>query len=160
MILNHKKCLEYLIYNKSKLTLSIKTRKEIHMLLADELLPPRQIWVIRNTPVNIWWSQYTPLGVASELQSEFTLFLEKLNAIKNPREQSLFIMVFVLYFQMYADVNKRTSRMACLIPLLGHNLPLISLIDVKKKDYITAVLAVYELNDSTLLATLYVKNYL
>jgi tRNA1(Val) A37 N6-methylase TrmN6 len=40
-----------------------------------------------------------------------------------------------------------------------HNLPLISLIDVKKKEYITAILAIYELNNPSLLADIYVDNY-
>ncbi len=46
------------------------------------------------------------------------------------------------------------------LPLLKHNLPLISLISVPKKEYITAILAIYELNDVSLLADVFVENYL
>ena len=160
MILNHKKCLEYLLYTKKSLNYSEKTRSEIHTLLATNLLPSSQLWTIRNSPVDIGGSQYTPLWTYNELKAAFDEFLNKLNQIQNPREQSLFILVFIPYFQLFADVNKRTSRMMCLLPLLKNNLPLLSLIEVKKKEYITAILAVYELNDVSLLATLYVENYL
>lgn len=160
MILNHKKCIEYLIYNKNTLPYAIKTLSEVHTLLADWLLEPSKIWVIRNTPVDIWWSQYTPLWVQSELRTQVEKFLQKLQTINNPREQSFFCLVFLPYFQSFADVNKRTSRMIALLPLLKNNLPLISFIWTKKKDYITAILAIYELHDTSLLANIYTTNYL
>jgi hypothetical protein len=46
------------------------------------------------------------------------------------------------------------------LPLLKHNLPLISLLAVEKRTYISAILAVYELNDVSLLRNLFVDNYL
>jgi Fic family protein len=58
------------------------------------------------------------------------------------------------------DINKRTSRMLTNLPLLKHNLPIISFIAINKKDYITAILAVYELNNTDLLADIFIKNYL
>lgn len=58
------------------------------------------------------------------------------------------------------DINKRTSRMMCNLPLFKHNLPLMSLLQAEKQEYITAVLAIYELNDPSLMAELYTNNYL
>ena len=46
------------------------------------------------------------------------------------------------------------------LPLLKHNLPLISFLAVERKVFITAILAVYELNDVSLLADIFVQNYL
>jgi Fic family protein len=86
--------------------------------------------------------------------------LEKLNEIQNPFEQSLFMLVFIPYFQIFLDINKRTSRMSSNLPLLKHNLPLISLLAVEKRTYINAILAVYELNDVSLLRDMFVENYL
>ena len=58
------------------------------------------------------------------------------------------------------DVNKRIARMAANLPLLKYNLPLISLLDVERKHFITAILAIYELNDVSLLSDIFVQNYL
>jgi hypothetical protein len=46
------------------------------------------------------------------------------------------------------------------LPLLKHNLPLLSLLAIDKRTYITAILAIYELNDVNLMADLFVNNYL
>jgi Fic family protein len=100
-----------------------------------------------------------PLSTKVELEAEFSLFIEKLRSITNPREQSLFVLVFVPYFQAFMDINKRTSRMMANLPLLKNNLPLISLLSVEKKEYITAILAIYELQDTSLLSAIYTENY-
>jgi len=110
MILNHKKAIEYMIYYKKDLDFTKKTFFEIHTLLGDKLLSQNELWVIRNHSVEIWWSSYQPLDNKFQLGQEFEIFLEKLNKIKNPFEQSLFIMVFIPYFQLFSDVSKRVSR--------------------------------------------------
>ena len=160
MILNHKNCIEFIIHNKNNFHYTKKDFCEIQEILWKNLLSDMKLWVFRDTPVDIWWSQYTPLVSGVELNNEFEIFLEKLTMIINPWEKSLFILVFVSYFQAFADVNKRTARMACNIPLIQDNLPVLSLLNVKKSEYITAILAVYELQDVSLLASLYTKNYL
>lgn len=50
--------------------------------------------------------------------------------------------------------------MSANLPLLKHNLPLISFLAVNKRDYITAILAIYELNDTSLLRDIFVDNYI
>ncbi|USN58357.1 MAG: Fic family protein [Candidatus Peribacteria bacterium] len=60
--------------------------------------------------MNIGGSSYTPLSNPFQLEEQFEIFLQKLNEIKNPFEQSLFILVFIPYFQIFMDINKRTSR--------------------------------------------------
>jgi len=160
MILNHKQCIEYMIWYKNEIWYNKQTFYEIHQLLGKDLLPDSQIGIIRSQSVEIWWSVYSPLDNPHTLMSEFELFLTKLNQIINPFEQSIFIMIFIPYFQLFMDINKRTSRMSCNLPLLKHNLPLISLLAISPRDYITAILAVYELQDTSLLAQLYTDNYL
>lgn len=160
MILNHKKCIEYMVFYKKDLPFSKQTFFEIHTLLWDKLLPKENLWIIRNKIVEIGASTYSPLDNKYQLEEQFEIFLQKLNEIQKPFEQSLFILVFVPYFQIFLDINKRTSRMSANLPLLKHNLPLISLLAVEKRTYINAILAIYELNDVSLMRDLFVENYL
>ena len=160
MILNHKKAIEYMIYYKKELDFSKNTFFEIHSLLWEKLLLKNDLWKLRNTIVEIWWSTYSPLDNKYRLEEEFDIFLEKLNCIKNPFEQSLFINVFIPYFQLFLDINKRTSRIMCNLPLIKHNLPVLSLIQCEKKKYIIAILSIYELNNVDLLQNIWTENYL
>lgn len=160
MILNHKKVIEYMLHFKKSLSYEKKTFFEIHQLLWDKLLMKQDLWVIRKKQVDIWGSSYTPIDNKYQLDEEFDLFIQKLQLIKNPFEQSLFILVFIPYFQIFLDINKRTSRMSCNLPLLKNWLWIISLLQVKKRDYITAILAIYELNDPSLMASIFTDNYL
>lgn len=160
MIMNHKKAIEYMIYYKKELDFNKHTFFEIHSLLGEKLLLKDELWIIRNKIVEIWWSTYKPLDNKFKLEVEFELFFEKLNQINNPFEQSLFIMTFIPYFQLFLDINKRTSRIMWNLPLVKHNLPVLSLIQLEKKKYIIAILAVYELNDTSLLQELWTENYL
>lgn len=160
MILNHKKCIEYMVHYKKDLPYNTRTFCEIHTLLWEKLLPKENLGILRNKIVEIGASAYAPLDNIFQLQEQFELFLSKLNTIQNPFEQSLFILVFIPYFQLFLDINKRTSRMTANLPLLKNNLPLISLLAVEKRTYITAILAIYELNNVSLLADIFVGNYL
>lgn len=160
MILNHKKAIEYIIYYKKELQFNKNTFFEIHSLLWEKLLLKSDLWIIRNKIVEIWWSTYTPLDNKYRLEEELEMFLEKLNLIKNPFEQSLFINVFIPYFQLFLDVNKRTSRIMCNLPLIKHNLPVLSLIQLEKKKYIISILAIYELNNVDVLQNIWTENYL
>ncbi|MBP9779546.1 Fic family protein [Candidatus Gracilibacteria bacterium] len=160
MILNHKKAIEYLIYYKKELTFDKHAFFEIHSLLGDRLLLKSDLGVIRNNIVEIGGSTYTPLDNRFQLEEEFELFLEKMGQIKNPFEQSLFIMIFIPYFQLFLDINKRTSRIMGNLPLIKNNLPVLSMIQLEKKKYIIAILSVYELNDVSTLQQLWTDNYL
>lgn len=50
--------------------------------------------------------------------------------------------------------------MACNLPLLKNRLAPFSFLGIEPKEYITAVLAVYELRDTSPLADLFVRNWL
>lgn len=160
MVLNHKKAIEYMIYNKKVLDFNKNTFFEIHSFLWEKLLLKSDLWIIRNKIVEIWWSTYIPLDNKFKLEKEFEIFLEKLNQIKNPFEQSLFIMVFIPYFQLFLDINKRTSRIMWNLPLIKHNLPVLSMIQLEKKKYIISILSIYELNNVDLLQNIWTENYL
>lgn len=160
MILNHKNAIKYIIDNKKEIQVSEAELQNIHILLWKWLLTEDYLWKIRNSEVTIWGSSYKPLDNHFQLEEQFQIFLEKLNEIKNPFEQSLFILVFIPYFQIFMDINKRVSRISCNIPLIKKWLIPFSFLQINDRDYITAILAIYELNDVSLLRDIFVENYL
>lgn len=110
MILNHKSAIEYLIAWKNNFHLSKQEFCELHTLLGKWLIHDTYLGIFRVTPVQIGGSRYLPPDIPSLIEWEFSLFLEKLRHIENPLEQSLFILIFVPYFQAFIDINKRTDR--------------------------------------------------
>lgn len=70
------------------------------------------------------------------------------------------ILVHITYLQAFIDVNKRTARLACNIPLVRHNLAPLSFNGIDKDDYASAVIVTYEQNEIKPLAELYVWSYL
>lgn len=160
MIINHKNSIKYIIDNKKEISLSKQDFQNIHILLWKWLLLDEYLWKIRSTEVSIWGSSYSPLDNKFQLEEQFELFLQKLNEIKNPFEQSLFILVFIPYFQIFMDINKRTSRIWANIPLIKNWLIPFSFLQIKDRDYINAILAIYELNDVSLMRDLFVDNYI
>ncbi|MDD2745503.1 MAG: Fic family protein, partial [Candidatus Gracilibacteria bacterium] len=151
MILNHKNAIKYIIENRKNIQYSKIEFQNIHTLLAQGLLTENNLGKIRNTEVKIGGSPYIPLDSAFQLEEQFMIFLEKLNQIRNPFEQSLFILVFIPYFQMFIDINKRVSRICTNIPLIKNGFVPFSFLQINDKDYITAILSIYELNDTSLM---------
>jgi hypothetical protein len=71
--------------------------------------------------------------------------LEKAEAVRDPFEQSLFMMVHLPYLQPFGEVNKRVSRLAANIPMVRKNLCPLAFVDVEEA-YVKGMLGVYELN--------------
>jgi Fic family protein len=160
MILNHKTAIKYLIDNRKNIQYTKQEFMNIHALLAKGLLVESYVGTIRSEPVTIGSSAYIPLDNKFQLEEAFTLFLKKLNAIKNPYEQALFTLIFISYFQLFMDGNKRTARITANIPLIKNGLAPASFLQVKDRDYIDAILAVYELNATDFIRDIFVQNYL
>jgi hypothetical protein len=68
-------------------------------------------------------------------------------------------MVHLPYLQPFADMNKRTSRLAANIPLFRANLCPLTFLDVPEQAYNRAALGVYEMTRVELLRDLYVWAY-
>ena len=160
MILNHKEALEFLIENKSNAQLQKDTFFYVHKLLGKGLLEKHMLGIIRQHIVTIGGTTYSPLDNMHQLNEQFELFIRKLNEIVNPFEQAAFIGVFIPYFQLFMDINKRVSRVMMNFPLLKNNLPISSFLQVKKKQYVISLLAIYELNNPTLFCELFVESYM
>ena len=160
MILNHKAAIEYLVDGAADVAFDRTTLIALHALLSENLLPdPRDEGRLRAYPVGITGSTYTPLGLGQAIEDCFAVLIEKAAAIPDPFEQAFFAMVHIPYLQPFADVNKRTSRLAANIPLIKANLCPLSFIDVPERAYVDGTIAVYELTRVELLRDVFAWAY-
>ena len=160
MILNHKEAIEYLVRHPEELAVDAKSIIELHALLSDSLLPdPMACGRLRRCSVGIGASVYQPLAVPQSIEEIFHHVIDMAAEIQHPLEQAFFLMVHLPYLQPFEDVNKRVSRLAANIPLILHNLCPLSFLDVPERDYVDAMLGVYELNRIELLRDVFVQAY-
>jgi Fic family protein len=159
MILNHKEAIKFLTMNAKSAELNLRCFQSIHALLAENLMTNLSaVGALRKIPVGISGTSYTPINFPQLLEDEFNVFIEKLKQIKNPFEKSFFVLVFLPYIQPFEDMNKRTSRMACNIPLLKNNLVPISFKNIETPEYIEALKDVYEKNNPAKMKKIYIKS--
>ncbi|HOE40946.1 MAG TPA: Fic family protein [Rhodoferax sp.] len=160
MILNHKVAIELLVDNAGTAELNRYLLMNLHSALAENLLPnPADEGRVRQHAVDIGKSVYRPLSTLHQIDETLDLVLAKLNQINDPFEQSFFAMVHLPYLQPFADINKRSSRLAANLPLFRANLCPLTFLDVPETAYSLATLGVYELTRVELLRDLYVWAY-
>lgn len=160
MILNHKMAIELLVENIGSAAFNRYTLMNLHSALAENLLPnPADEGRIRQHAVDIGKSVYRPLSSPQQLGERLDLLLAKANQISDPFEQSFFMMVQLPYLQPFADINKRTSRLAANLPLFRANLCPLTFLDVPEQAYSRATLGVYEMTRVELLRDLYLWAY-
>lgn len=160
MILNHKAAIEFIIDMAEEVDINRYTILNIHGLLSHNLLAdPKACGRLRTLPVKIEKSVYHPVEVPQLIEECFELIIQKANAIKNPFEQSFFLMVHLSYLHPFLHTNKRVSRLTGNIPFIRENLSPLSFIDVPEVDYIQGLLAIYELNQIELFRDVFVWAY-
>ncbi len=160
MILNHKAAIEYIVESADEKQITSHEIYSIHALLSENLLgDPAASGRLRMLTVGIGGSTYHPLDNPHLLRECFDLFVEKVNGITDPLEQSLFSIVHLSYLQAFEDVNKRTARLAANIPLIKDNLKPLSFTEVDQSAYVSALLGIYERNDISLIRDLYIWAY-
>ena len=160
MLLNHKQAIEYLVDEAATLPLAPHTLRSIHGMLADNLLPDRaDEGRLRRTTVRIHDSTFLPLDVPQQIEELFIQMVETADKIEDPFEQSFFLLVHIPYLQPFADVNKRTSRLAANIPLLRRNLQPLSFVDLPREAYTLATLGLYEQGQIAALRDVYLWAY-
>ena len=167
MILNHHRAASFLVGNTvglngatpdMPLSIDARTVREIHSLLSQGLLKRDDLCgAIRDHAVEITSSAYQPPATRQEIEPIFRMVCQQAAAIEDPLEQAFFILAHLPYLQPFSDCNKRTARIACNIPLLRAGLHPISWMGVDEDQYIDAILAVYEHNDTTLLEQMFVE---
>ena len=160
MILNHKDAITFLADAANEVGFNRYTLCNLHAMLANNLLPdPGAAGRLRHISVSIAGSVFYPLDVPQLIEELFDQILAKAYAVRDPFEQSFFLMVHLPYLQPFDDVNKRVSRLAANIPLIQGNLSPLTFLDVPRRTYTQAMLAVYELNHLSLLREVYVWAY-
>ena len=160
MILNHKAAIEFLLESATEATFDRRTILNLHALLTSDLLRSASYeGALRTDPVAIGRSAYLPLAIPALIETIFDQILAKARAIRDPFEQAFFAMVHLPYLQPFIDGNKRVSRLAANLPFFQRNLAPLSFTGVAEKDYTEAILAVYELNEVSLLRDVFVQAY-
>ena len=160
MILNHRDAIELLVENIDSAEFNRYTLMNLHSALAENLLPnPADEGRIRRHAVDIGKSVYRPLSSPQQIEEALDALLSKANQIRDPFEQSFFMMVHLPYLQPFADINKRTSRLAANLPLFRANLCPLTFLDVPEQAYSQATLGLYEMARVELLRDLYVWAY-
>ena len=160
MILNHKSAIELLVESIDSAEFNRYTLMNIHSALSENLLPnPADEGRIRQHAVDIGKSVYRPLSVPAQIEDALDVLLNKASQIRDAFEQSFFMMVHLPYLQPFADINKRTSRLAANLPLFRSNLCPLTFLDVPEQAYSRATLGIYEMARVELLRDLYVWAY-
>jgi hypothetical protein len=160
MILNHKDAVEFLVGNAAEIGFNRYTILNLHGILANNLLADqRAAGRLRHIGVGIDGSVYHPPETPQLVEECFDQLLATAEAITDPFEQSLFVMVQLPYLQPFDDVNKRVSRMAANIPFIKANLSPLSFTDLPRGLYSHAMLGVYELNRIELLRDVFMWSY-
>ena len=159
VILNHKDAIRYLVDNISGIEISPRELRTLHALLSRGLVHPAAVGEVRNRPVHSGESAYVPLSMPQKLTAELASLAAKSAAIQEPFEQSLFLLIFISYLQPFLDVNCRTGRLACNIPLLKSGLAPLSFLEMAQEQYVAGLLSFYELNRIDLLKSAYIHAY-
>lgn len=159
MILNHKDAIRHLVDDIHKIKISSEEVFTLHYLLSDGLVSNEYAGKIRDYGVRISASTYIPLENPNHLKRQLNAICKKAEKIRDPFEQSFFLLVHIAYLQAFADVNKRTARLSANIPLIKNNLVPLSFNGLEKEDYISAMIAIYEFNNTAPLAEIYAASY-
>ena len=160
MILNHKAAIEFLVGAAEDIAFNRPTILNLHALLSDNLLSnAAACGRLRNIPVAIAKTSYSPLSIPQVLDECFQKILDIAGKIHDPFEQAFFVMVHFPYLQPFEDVNKRVSRLSANIPLIRNNFSPLSFVDVPEKAYVDGMLGVYELNRIELLRDIFIWAY-
>lgn len=160
MILNHKKAIELLVDQAEDVGFNRYTLLNLHAALSENLLDDAtDEGRIRSRLVGVTGTAFVPLSIPQKLEELFDLLLAKAGAILDPFEQAFFVMVHLPYLQPFADVNKRTSRLAANIPLIKANLCPLSFVGVPDRAYVEGTLAVYETTRVELLRDVFLWAY-
>lgn len=160
MILNHKAAIELLVSDSEMIGFNRATLLAVHAALSENLLDdPGDEGRLRERPVSIAGSSYTPTAITQVIRECFDHILGCAAQIPDPFERAFFVMVHVPYLQPFADANKRTSRLAANIPLILDNFCPLSFVDVPEDAYVEGTLGVYEQNRVELLRDVFVFAY-
>ncbi|MBI5275862.1 MAG: Fic family protein [Burkholderiales bacterium] len=169
LVLDHKTAAEYLWAHRE---LTRDTVCAMHALVTHDhglaevaesghFLPEHQRGKPREyEEVNLGASAYLPpfrpgTGFASRT---LDLLLARARELR-PVEAALYLMTRIPYVQVFANGNKRASRLAANAALLAGGLLPFSFADVDKSDYIRGMAAFYELGSTLVIEQTFIQGY-
>ncbi|MBU3979620.1 Fic family protein [Patescibacteria group bacterium] len=155
MILNHKRAFDYIwTHQKTFRTLTKQGIEEVHELLVKGLDVPVGL---RETPVGITGTVYVPPASKVELASYLRDIIDTINNIDQPVEKAMACLVLLPYLQVFADGNKRTSRLVANAVLLAYGYPPLSYRSIDEQAYKGALILFYEQGSLANIRELYLK---
>ena len=169
LVLNHKRAAEHLWRARE---LTVENACTVHALLTDDhgipeakdsdhFLPEYQRGQPRDLEdVNLANSAYIPPfrpGTRFARQ-KLAQMVTTANALA-PVNAALYLMTRIPYLQVFANGNKRTSRLMALCPLLKAGMLPFSFSDVDKADYIRGMAAFYELGSMHVIEQTFIHGY-
>jgi Fic family protein len=169
LVLNHKTAAEYLWTHRE---LTCDNICAMHALVthdhglveaaeSEHFLPEHQRGKPREyEEVNLGASAYLPpfrpgTGFAARALDQI---IAQACAMR-PVEAALYLMTRIPYVQVFANGNKRASRLAANAALLAGGLLPFSFADVAKADYIRGMAAFYELGSTLILEQTFIQGY-
>jgi hypothetical protein len=172
MILNHKRAIELLLVTKE---ISVESIVRLHALLADNTGAEQSRHFLEKDRSGAIRS-HTPGGFAVQgtsnlppeadgrptkfIDGEFHRLVGAARQITDPINQAAYLLTRIPYLQPFYDVNKRTSRISCNIPLLTAGLAPMSFVGFDTNRYIGGLFAFYELGDTRLIKDTFLFAYL
>lgn len=160
MLLNHKHAIEYILENINEICVTRRDVINIHALLSSGLLKnPEDEGNLRRRAVMIGQSTYTPIDVPSILKEQFEKLIDRANEIKDVFDKSFYLLINIAYLQPFIDVNKRTSRLTCNIPLLKAGMIPMSFFQMSRTGYEKGIVHYYETGDFRRIASEFVSCY-
>jgi Fic family protein len=157
MILNHKDAIDYILKNKDKFKkVNLFEIEKIHQLLTKGL---GINYGIRNNPVRIIGTRYSPPSNRSQIVESINLIIDKINKAKDPFSKALLSILMISYLQPFEDGNKRTSRILGNAILLANDICPLSYRSVNESDYKKGMILFYEQNYVKYFKELFVEQF-
>ncbi len=155
MLLNHKKCLSFLLeHKKIGETLSLAVLEDIHSLLVKDLgVSPN----LRDRMVGITGTTYKPLDNIYQIEEATKVMCAIINAKQNGFEKALLAVVLISYIQPFEDGNKRVGRMVSNALLIADRSCPLSYRSVESLEYKKAMLLFYEQNNLSAFKELFMQ---
>lgn len=171
LVLNHKRAFEKLFVRPSlELNDVLALHREIawdhdieELKFAPHFLPSEQCGLVREyEDIQISQSAYIPptRPGTGYIRKMLARVLQTAEKIQDPLQSAFYLMTRLPYLQPFNDGNKRLSRLLANVPLLKAGYPPISFVDIRKKDYLIAMLEFYELGEIKMANKCFCDGYL
>lgn len=108
MILNLKEAYNNIL--TQNYAINKNTLKEIHSIIAKDLVQKQNLGSMRNKNVKIGGSSYIPLPSGDRLNTELDCIFRVYQRINDPFNRAVYIHHNLAYLQYFEDGNKRTAR--------------------------------------------------